>query len=191
MEDGTEGILRLCIGANVAPALRDGIQSGIGSVAANRGATSIRNVELHAFASCHAPRLDALVEQLRPWRGKVLLGAVSAHHAFWLDEALRELGAAWMHRGEHAVMSQGPSRHHLTIACRDSERAGILSFSGWNRSPAREWGALLGGGMTTCALVPHAPALPWMDLDAQPRAVLAAARTTTHSDSFLSFVIRI
>lgn len=192
MEDETEGTLRLCVGVGVAPALRDGIQSGIRSVVASCAAATLRNVELHALASRDAPRLDALVEQLRSWRGKVLLGAVSAHNAFWFDEALRELGAAWMHRGEHAVMSDGASRHRLTIACRDPGRVGMLSFSGWNRSPAREWGALLGEGIATCALMPQLPdaALPWMGLDTQPRTVLAAS-ATTYSDSFLSFVIRI
>lgn len=185
--------LRLCFGAEVgAAALREAIRIA----AARCAVATIDEVELPALGSREAPRLDALVGQLRRLRGEVLLGAVCAHHTVSFDEALRELGAAWMLRGEHAALAAGPSRHRLAIARAAPGQGEVLYLGGWNHSPAREWQAILGAGMAIHALMPHVCAadLPLIDLKTHPPPAREAQGTTsasTCSDSFLTFVTRI
>ena len=166
------------------------LHAGIQSAVAAYGATMIANVEVPALASFGAPRLDALVAQLWPLRGQVLLGAVAADHALLLDEALRELGAAWLHRGEHVSMNDGASRHRMSIAHRNSGRVEVQHLSGWLDARSPRWEASLGADMASNVLATHPPVAAFRSMALSPRPP-SGTRATAYTDAFLSFVTRI
>lgn len=152
--------VRLCLFLD-ADGLTDPLRRGIEAIAGAMPA--IADIRLSTIDPATVPmRLDRLVEQLHQWRGHVLLGAVTAQRALVLEEALTELGAAWLSRGEHVQSSAGPSRHRLISS---AVRAGQVEFersgSVQHASPAR-WAEALGRNMAVRALAPWsaAPLLP-------------------------------
>lgn len=171
------------------PALRRGIESVAGT------GVRVQSLILPALGHEKAPRLDELVEQLRPWRGHTLLGSVAAHQNMWFDEALRVLGAAVLSRGEHTLQADGRSRHHLMSASGHSEHMEVQRSTGWSDAPVHAWAMVLGADLAACALKQGAstPQLPLADLQNLPPPIDAhlAAGVPTRSRHFISFVTRI
>lgn len=139
-----------------APQLRHYLRTGFLDTALLRGIASVaapwpnRHITpLHLAASQgDLPRLDEMVAQLQALRGQALIIVVDASQSLWFDEALRELGASVLARGEHAVSADGHSRHHWMSAYRTACETAIDRRTGWCRAPASAWGALLGASLT-------------------------------------------
>lgn len=140
-------------------------------------------------------RLDKLVEELRLWRGGTLLGMVPAYRALLLDEALRELGAIWLSRGEHVQLPDGNSRHRLMSSSTRSGQVEILRVEGCQHCSAAQWAELLGTGMAKHAMFPGsaAPVLPLLAHIGSSTSCqqISPAAAPAVSSRFISFVTRI
>lgn len=162
--------------------LRRGIEAIAGAA---MGSTGPRN---------ESARLDKLVEELQLWRGHTLLGMVPAHRALLLDEALRELGAAWLSRGEHVQLADGYSRHRLMSSSNRSGQVEISRVDGCQHCGATQWAELLGRGMAIRALFPGSaePVLPLVaHTGPTPRHPTSPAAAPAIPNRFISFVTRI
>lgn len=176
--------VRLCLlleAGDISLPLRRGIEAIAGAAL---GASGLRN---------ESARLDKLVEELQRWQGHTLMGMVPAHRALLVDEALRELGAAWLSRGEHVQLADGYSRHHLKSSTTRSGHVEILRVDGVQHCRATQWAELLGMGMANRALFPGSaePLLPLMAHTGPMGRQISPAAAPAVAGRFISFVTRI
>lgn len=192
-------------GLSAAAAERDGVppaglclllEAGEFNLPLQRGIEAIAGAKLDSTGPRNeSARLDKLVEELQLWRGHTLLGMVPEHRVLLLDEALRELGAAWLSRGEHVQLAEGYSRHRLMSSTTRSGNVEILRVDGCQHCSSTQWAELLGMGMATRALFPRSAeaVLPLVAHTGPttPRHRTSPAAGLAVASRFISFVTRI
>lgn len=156
------GRLRILVDADeLGPPIRRGIESSLAAL----GPAQISLVTIEP--ALVQGRLDRLVERLQEWRGDILLGAIAARRALLLEEALAELGVAWISRGEDVQSGDSVSRHRLVGSVVRTGELRLERFAGTQAASAPRWAESLGRGMVVRALAPSSadPLLPVAALD--------------------------
>jgi hypothetical protein len=164
----------------LAPAVRAGFTEVIGTVAP---------VQPQRHSATSAAPFLAMVSRMSAWRGRLVAGVLPAHRAFWLDESVREVGGAWLARGEHALTADGASRHHTTVTLRHPDGMQAVHRQGQSLAPAQEWARALGQGLAMNSLAYQTEQLPTQALLAPLNSLSPALASEPDTARYASFVI--
>jgi len=136
-----------------------------------------------------AAHFPALISRLTTWQGRLVAGVLPAHRLFWLDEAVREVGGAWLARGDHVLTAEGASRHHTTLTLRREGSIEAVHSQGQSLAPSHEWAHALGQGLALRALAAKAEQLPSQALLAPLAPLSPALAGEVGTARYASFVI--